>query len=69
MDILVAEGMLTAREVAERLRVSPRTVRRWAAAGRLQAVRLGSGPRRPYRVPASALERFARPAGPWAGRW
>lgn len=33
--------LLTEREVADALRVSPRTVRRWAAAGTLPAIEVG----------------------------
>ena len=51
------ERLLTVREVAERLRVHPITVRRHIKAGRLQAVRVG----RSVRVRESDLEAFLRP--------
>ena len=47
----------TVAEVAERLRVSEKTVRRLIAAGLLPAVRLG-GPRTAIRVAADELERW-----------
>ena len=45
-------SLLTILEVAERLRVSTRTVSRWIASGTLQYVRIG----RVVRVPAEAVE-------------
>lgn len=36
-----AGQLVSARQVAEQLGVDPKTVRRWAAAGRLSLVRLG----------------------------
>jgi len=48
--------LLTAREVAELLRVSVRTVRRWRAQGRLHGFRLaGDGP---VRYPRSSVDRL-----------
>lgn len=49
--------LLTAPEVADLLRVTPRTVWRWAAAGRLQRVRIGGI----TRYPAAAVEELLRP--------
>jgi excisionase family DNA binding protein len=45
---------LTPEEVAARFRVTPRTVRRWAAEGKLEAIRVG----RQWRIPADAMERL-----------
>jgi len=50
----------TPEEVAARFRVTPRTVRRWAAEGKLEAIRVG----RQWRIPADALERLAASAAP-----
>lgn len=50
--------LLTIREVAELLRVSPITVRRRIADGQLKAVRVGKG----IRVPREAIEGFLTPA-------
>lgn len=47
--------LLTVREAAERLSLSPRQVRRLIAWGQLRAVRLG----RAVRVPEGELERLA----------
>ena len=51
------ERLLTVREVAERLRSSPETVRRWLRRGRLRGFRPG-GTKLGYRVPESELQRF-----------
>jgi excisionase family DNA binding protein len=48
---LVAEGLLTVRQVAENWQVSERTVRRMTEDGRLPVVRLG----RAVRIPAKAV--------------
>lgn len=45
---------LTPEEVAKKLKVSARTVRRWAAEGKLSALRVG----RQWRIPANALEQL-----------
>jgi excisionase family DNA binding protein len=45
--------LLTTREVARALRVDPRTIKRWAAEGRLQRVQLAPGTTR-YRADAVA---------------
>jgi excisionase family DNA binding protein len=50
------EVLLTPREVARRLSVSPRTVYLWIGEGRLPAVRLSQ---RCTRVPASAVDELA----------
>lgn len=45
----------TPEEVAARFRVTPRTVRRWAAEGKLKAIRVG----RQWRIPMDALDQLA----------
>jgi len=49
---------LTVREVAERLKLNPQTVRRWIRAGLLPASRIG---RRQWRVRAQDVERRGEP--------
>lgn len=56
------QRLLTVREVAERLRSSPETVRRWLRQGKLRGFRPG-GTKLGYRVPESELQRFLRSAG------
>lgn len=51
------ERLLTVREVAEHLRSSPETVRRWLRQGRLRGFQPG-GTKLGYRVPESELQRF-----------
>lgn len=53
------ETMLSAAQVAERLGLSLRTVRRWIADGSLPSVKIGGA----VRIPASALEVPYRTAG------
>jgi len=55
------QRLLTVREVAERLRSSPETVRRWLRQGKLGGFRPG-GTKLGYRVPESELQRFLRDA-------
>jgi excisionase family DNA binding protein len=50
--------LLTPEEVAERLRVSPRSVRRWIAAGKLAAVILPSGR---VRIDEAAVDALTAP--------
>ena len=50
--------LLTIKEAAAFLRVSPITVRRRIAGGQLRAVRVGKG----IRIPREALDEFLRPA-------
>jgi predicted site-specific integrase-resolvase len=50
------EPFLTAREVAERLRIAPCTVLRYYGAGVLPGRRLRQGPRRPVRFRWSEVE-------------
>ena len=52
--------LLTVREAAGELRMSPMTVRRYIAAGKLRAVRAG----RAIRIERSALDEFATPVRP-----
>ncbi len=53
------ETFLTVQQVAELLQVHPRTVRRWIASHKLDAVALpGYGDKPAYRIPQSALDRF-----------
>ena len=56
------ERLLTVREVAERLRSSPETVRRWLRQGKLQGFRPG-GTRLGYRISERELEQFLRQSG------
>lgn len=51
------EQWLTVADVAERLRVSQETVRRWIRDGRLPVLDLG-GPKVGYRIKESALATF-----------
>ena len=53
-----AEQLLTVEEAAARLRQSPGTVRRKIREGQLPALRVGSGPRAPFRVDPLELEAF-----------
>ena len=55
------QRLLTVREVAERLRSSPETVRRWLRQGKLRGFRPG-GTKLGYRVPESELQRFINTA-------
>ena len=56
--------LFTVNEAADRLRISPMTVRRHITAGRLHAVRVG----RSIRISREAIERFAVPVGTEATR-
>lgn len=49
--------LLTVNETARMLRVSPITIRRYVASGRLEAVRVG----RSVRIERAAIDRFAEP--------
>ena len=53
-----ARPLLTVPEVAGRLRVSVKTVRRRIEAGELPAVRIGSGTRAPVRVDEAELDEW-----------
>ena len=52
--------LLTVREVAALLRVSQLTVRRYIAAGQIDAVRVGKG----VRIQREALDQFLSPVAP-----
>jgi excisionase family DNA binding protein len=56
----VTMELLTVPETAQLLRVSPMTVRRFIADGRLPAVRVGKG----LRVRREAIKRLAKPVAP-----
>jgi excisionase family DNA binding protein len=45
-------------EVADRMCCSPRIIRRLILTGRLKSVRLGDGPRAPYRIHQSHIDDF-----------
>jgi excisionase family DNA binding protein len=51
------ERLLTVKEVAERLRANPQTVRRWLREGRLRGVMPG-GEKLGYRIPTSEVTRL-----------
>jgi excisionase family DNA binding protein len=54
----MADGaVLTVKEVAERLRIHPVTVRLWLKDGRLRGVRIG-GTKTGWRIPASEVDRI-----------
>jgi excisionase family DNA binding protein len=53
------QRLLTVREVADRLRSSPETVRRWLRQGKLRGFRPG-GTKLGYRVPEEELQRFIK---------
>jgi excisionase family DNA binding protein len=54
---LVNEQWLTVEEIAEKLKVSDETVRRWIRAKKLPVLDLG-GPRAGYRIRPSDLQTF-----------
>lgn len=47
--------MLTFAEVCERLRMSPKTLRKLITSGQLEAIRTGDGATSPYRITEEAL--------------
>ena len=51
------ERLLTVKEVAERLRANPQTIRRWLREGRLEGVMPG-GEKLGYRIPESEVRRI-----------
>lgn len=57
------EKMLTPQEVAQRLRVTPQTVRNWIREGKIKAVRVG----RPWRIPESELRAILEQAERFSG--
>jgi excisionase family DNA binding protein len=66
-DAMNEQRLLTVREVAERLRSSPETVRRWLRQGKLRGFRPG-GTKLGYRVPESELQRCLRLAAQGEGK-
>jgi excisionase family DNA binding protein len=54
------DPLLTVREVAQRLRVSDKTIRRWIRIGRIRPVKKFSN-RAGYRIPQSELARLMEP--------
>ena len=62
------ERLLTPGEVASLFRVDPKTVTRWAAAGRISSIRTPGGHRRFRESEVRALLRGELPAGPPAPR-
>jgi excisionase family DNA binding protein len=64
---MIARRLVSLPEAAEILAVSPKTVRRYIAAGDLEAVRLG---RRTIRIKAESLDRLidAHPVNSWRAR-
>lgn len=55
--VMTEEALLTVRQVAKRLSVHEETVRRWIAAGRLRAIKLGSRAAG-WRIRQGELDRF-----------
>lgn len=56
-------SFITPEQAAERLQVSPRTVKRLCEAGRLDAIDVGTAGKRRWRIPAAALD-VILPRGP-----
>ena len=63
-----ARPLLTLPEVADRLRVSVKTVRRRIESGELPAVRLGTGSHAPVRVDAAELHEWLYGPSPAGSR-
>jgi excisionase family DNA binding protein len=64
MPEITPEGrLLTPGEVAEMFRVDPKTVTRWAAAGRISSIRTPGGHRRFRETEIKALLRGEREGG------
>lgn len=57
---MAEQELLTVAEVAERLRVSEETVRRWLRTGRLRGIRLPTE-RVGWRIPASVIDDLLQP--------
>jgi excisionase family DNA binding protein len=55
--VMVVEKQFTINEVAEMIRISERTVRRWIKSGRLRAIKIPGRGRAgvEYRIPESAI--------------
>ncbi len=58
MPCVMDERLLDVRAVAERFSVTPYTVREWLNQGRLQGVKMSSGPKAKWRVSESAIRAF-----------
>jgi excisionase family DNA binding protein len=56
--LLNCPRLLTTHQVARRLNVSEETVRRRLRQGEIPGLRLGSGPRAPFRVVEAELEQW-----------
>jgi excisionase family DNA binding protein len=56
------DRLLSVPEVAERLRVSPETIRRYLRDGRLKGIKVG-GVTSPYRISEAEVRRIERGAG------
>ena len=54
-------SLFTVDEVAQTLRLAPRSVYERISSGELAAIRLGSGPKAPIRVSAEELDRYVSP--------
>lgn len=60
---LLAEKLYKLAELETLLSSSRKTIKRWINDGKLEAVKLGSGPNAPWRVSASAIQRFRESHG------
>lgn len=58
MKARVHDPLLTVREVADRLRVNPETVRVMARRGDIESVRVGRGRTAAYRFRESAVDKY-----------
>lgn len=50
--------LLTRKEVADLLRVDPRTVERWLRSGKLNGYKLGDGATAPWRIDMAEVKKF-----------
>ncbi len=55
----VENSFLSIREFSKLVRVHPNTIRRAIKSGRINAIRIGSGKKGVYRIPASEINRIA----------
>ena len=62
----VAEQLLTAQDVAERLKITPETVRRWLRTGKLHGA-LPGGDKMGYRIAEGEVARLLGAAGATGG--
>lgn len=65
MAATITRRLVSLADTADALAVSPRTIRRYIAAGQLEAVRLG---RKTIRIKIDSSEQFidAKPVGNWS---